>query len=432
MGFIRRQSGVGGAAAACAAVWLWVLLGSIGVGGSALAEGVAEVDAAAALRERAQQLDEAGEHEAAMALYRRSLELDRDDLDAYKRLWALSEARELHDDPALLRGLAEEFPEGTRLRRTAHFLIVYNTSDRFAETRATVLETTYRVYYTQLVRAGYRPLPIERRLVAMLFDERKSYLEYAERADGLKDTATGGYYSSRTNRIAFFNNSAADLLRGRHGAALQRIQRQMQQLERRAFEANRAGRRDQAAALRQRRARLAHEYAAQVNRLNAAAGLNNIASTVHEAVHQLAYNSGIQSRRVRYPFWVSEGLATSFESTHIAADFGPTFENRLRSVRLRQLAARGELMPLGELIAVMRVADDVKSAEQRSDLYAQAWGLFHYLFNRQGEALRAYLRQYATARHGELTDAQLIADFEAAFGTVEQVERAYRAHIAGL
>ena len=35
---------------------------------------------------------------------------------------------------------------------------------------------------------------------------------------------------------------------------------------------------------------------------------------VHEAVHQLAYNSTLQRRMADNPYWVSEGLATYFES----------------------------------------------------------------------------------------------------------------------
>ncbi len=33
-----------------------------------------------------------------------------------------------------------------------------------------------------------------------------------------------------------------------------------------------------------------------------------VATIVHEATHQLAYNSGLQTRFADNPFWVSEGL----------------------------------------------------------------------------------------------------------------------------
>ena len=44
----------------------------------------------------------------------------------------------------------------------------------------------------------------------------------------------------------------------------------------------------------------------------------NVATIIHEATHQLAYNSGMQRRYADNPMWVSEGLATAWLVTVFA------------------------------------------------------------------------------------------------------------------
>ena len=42
-----------------------------------------------------------------------------------------------------------------------------------------------------------------------------------------------------------------------------------------------------------------------------------IATILHEACHQIAFNTGLQTRLGDYPLWVSEGIATFFEATDL-------------------------------------------------------------------------------------------------------------------
>src|SRR4029078_11637531 len=47
-----------------------------------------------------------------------------------------------------------------------------------------------------------------------------------------------------------------------------------------------------------------------------------VATIIHEATHQLAYNSGLEARFADNPFWVSEGIALYFETPDLQSSKG--------------------------------------------------------------------------------------------------------------
>ncbi|MEX2673226.1 MAG: DUF1570 domain-containing protein [Phycisphaeraceae bacterium] len=365
----------------------------------------------------------------AISLYRNFLRKRPAHRQAYRELWALSQEHGMRDTPGLLTSLAEEFPDGTHLRTSDHFLIVYDMPHAWADTRVRLLEQVHDAFYEQLIKAGFQPLPLHERLVCILFASHDDYLAYARQIGVGAMENTGGFYTSAANRVVFFSNRANPQLR-QHGQRLEQMRRQIQQLRAALAEAEQRGDVSRAQNLRNRRIRALQALTQLENQYNAAIGRGNMSQTLHEAAHLLAFNSGIQDRRRAYPLWVSEGLATAFETTNPARPFGPGHDNPSRRHALTEAFNNQRVRPLADLIA-LRATRDIRPAE-RGAVYAQMWGMFHFLWTHHLEALRDHLQAIAS---GELRTGNAEANrqaFEQSFGDLEPLERQWREYVRAM
>jgi hypothetical protein len=235
-----------------------------------------------------------------------------------------------------------------------------------------------------------------------------------------------GYYSTRTNRIAFFND--------RSGPAFTEARDRIQQLRQDVAELNseRRGARRQgdpslARMHRLRIARLHEKINWYRNRRDALAKLSNASKTTHESAHQLAFNTGIQRQGVQYPFWISEGLACNFESPGPGQPFGPYRINLDRRRALHRAAREGRLMPLRKLIGWIGPPSD--DSERTVALYAQSWALFHMLFRQQSGGMRQYLEELAKLPPGPQKPERLRRIFRDAFGSIDRVEQRWQTYL---
>ncbi|QNN24389.1 DUF1570 domain-containing protein [Planctomycetales bacterium ZRK34] len=327
------------------------------------------------------------------------------------------------------QNLAKEFGEGTYLRMTPHYLLVYDTPHAWADSRVELLERAHDAFYSVMNAAGFDPAPIDGRLIGVLFNKHRDYLAYGHKHDGIDVSSAGGYYSPRSNRIAMFNTQSSPQL-AKHRKQIAQLQRQIDQATQRADAAGEAGDMTRAAHYRQIKLRAINQVSLLRNQMQRGAGLNNISQTIHEATHQLAFNSGIQSRYVNNPFWLSEGLATNFETMSPAVPFGPGQDNLVRRRALLKAAKAGQLDPLSKFVGRVQLEGAVKD-DQRERLYAQAWGLFSFLFETRRDALREYMQQVAAGQGGSNSE-QLIANFEKHFGTLKSVGDGFRQWISRL
>ena len=113
---------------------------------------------------------------------------------------------------------------------------------------------------------------------------------------------------------------------------------------------------------------------------------------VHEATHQVAFNTGVHSRIAPAPRWVTEGLATMFESkgVHNSEHF-PDLADRYNDSQLiafRQGIKSGEMR--GKLLTLVDSDDWFKSDPQAA--YAYAWALSFYLMEKRPVAYTSYLK----------------------------------------
>lgn len=310
-----------------------------------------------------------------------------------------------------------------KLFHTPHFTILTDFADDTPDALGQVMEETYRNIFADALALGVRPLPPNTRLVCILFERYQDFTNHIERESGPVSTWAHGYYLIRSNRSVFFHSKDSPIFEEKR--------RQIAEMEDRMDELDGALNRTTGRANRSRinveMRQLEASHAKLADQLGSSADFATDAVTRHEVAHQLLYNIGFQRRDRSYPFWLSEGLATVFELCDKKGNAGPGFVNLSRLYYYRQCKKAGGLMNLAELLRE-RPAEDADT-DRVNESYAQAWALFHFLWNRRPNELRNFLVNLD--REG--TPRDWVAFFRAHFGeNLANVERDFRRHVDSL
>ncbi len=138
-------------------------------------------------------------------------------------------------------------------------------------------------------------------------------------------------------------------------------------------------------------------------------------TAVHEAIHQLAFNTGLHSRIGGNPLWVVEGLAMQFERGQGGYVKTRTSE-RVNTPRLANFDVyRRERRKAGAL-AQMIASDDVFK-NKPLDAYGEAWLLTNYLIETRSQKMGWYLQTLAARNPLEsYPPEERLRDFQANFG----------------
>ncbi len=142
---------------------------------------------------------------------------------------------------------------------------------------------------------------------------------------------------------------------------------------------------------------------------------------MHEAIHQLAFNCNLQRRSRSYPFWFTEGLASSFETGEPRHAFGPLIEQPETDEAVRAASERGALVPIEELVAITDASG--LQSEDASVIYSQSNSLFRYLFRFERENVAAYARALWSSEGGDRDGAAHAKLFREHFGDPSSLER---------
>lgn len=308
---------------------------------------------------------------------------------------------------------------------TSRFVVFSNADAHWTRTHADHLERAHHQFQRFASRLGLEPMPLRHKLVCIVFSGVERFSEFARLHDGVENDWATGYYSPRHDWVVFYDPASSPAVDGarqsladRKDAAAElnlaanRAQGKGQHAE--AFELN--------TELTQSRRRIQSEETL----VDAFVRDEALATVTHEAVHQLLYHTGVQSRRVRYPTWVSEGLATCFETTKPNQAFGPGHEVAARRHRFDQLLGENQLLPLAELLAIDNLTDLTES--QIDAIYHQGYALVNWMSRFQREDLRRYLEALALQPSGTVDATRHLAIFESCFGKVETLERAWLRH----
>lgn len=175
-------------------------------------------------------------------------------------------------------------------------------------------------------------------------------------------------------------------------------------------------------------------YAATSNRVyvvapqNARTARDIDVNLLHEVGHQLAFNRGLMGRLTDVPLWLSEGVAMLTEQPGPRGQltgFDRVGRNpsRLRDFRRTPV----ESYPLADLITAEKRP---RFTGFRRAEYALSWSLTYFLYRQKRAELDRYVAGIASLPLGvEYGKEARLADFEAAFGLIREVEREWRAFL---
>ncbi len=219
---------------------------------------------------------------------------------------------------------------------TDHYVICSDGNPIFAEMCGRLLETVHDRFF-EFFRGSHSITlrPLQGHLPVMVFSSVEDYRRFAADQHPDVDFAdTPGYYSVRDNQILLTEMvSAAAELRSESA-----IRRKLSQSPR------------------------------------------QIATIVHEAVHQLAFNTGLHVRLADNPLWLTEGLAVWFEPASPRAKLlwsRPGQVNPVHHPAFQHFSRGGRLhVPLEGLLSANESFAGEKTV---AAAYAESWALTAYL-----------------------------------------------------
>ncbi len=282
----------------------------------------------------------------------------------------------------MIASLRAEFGNGFRIHTTNRYIICYSSSLVFAKSCGTLFErlsNAFTNYFEQ--QANIAVQPNEYPLVAIVFGDEQEFLAHAARELGDEMARNViGYYSFLSNRMILFDMRAA------------------------------AGR----GALMNPKPKRPQPGAGDINMFAQV----NIATIIHEATHQLAYNTGFHQRFSDNPLWLAEGMGMFFEApnrqTAAWKGIGEVNRPRLDLFREQHFGPGSRPVDLPRLVRDDEILRDKNTALAA---YADSWALVFFLMKTHREQFFEYL---AILRKkpplAEDTPAQRLADFKAAFG----------------
>ncbi len=280
---------------------------------------------------------------------------------------------------ALGRQLLQDLPTGFETYSTHHYLICHNTSREYAVWCGALFERLYKAFTNYWTRKGIKLHEPEFPLVAIVFNSPQAYARHSQEELGKAGDSIIGYYSLRTNRITMYDLTGVESLRApgdRRGSQ------------------------------------------AQINRLLSRPESEQLVATIiHEATHQIAFNTGLQTRFADIPLWVSEGLAMYFETPDLQSSKGWRTIGAINASRLERIREYLTQRPAGSLASL--VGDDKRIRDTRTalDAYAEAWALNYYLIHQHPRKYQAYLQRLAEKKPLIWDDPQArLQEFRAAFG----------------
>lgn len=300
---------------------------------------------------------------------------------------------------AELASLKTFLDDSYSFHQTQHFAVAHSFDTSWAERTGELLEEAYAHFFRMYREHGFGPVESSEQMVWVCFRTREQFDTYAGDQDKLRATPLDAYYSARTNRVALIR-------RGQRPAAG-------------ASPAVRTASTEDVALY-------GSSAPAEMPKLFLPSF--DLARSSHELAHQLAFNSGLQARRVMYPIWLSEGLATHFEA-YAVAQLGEGAPKRNRRSYLAEAHREGKLLPMSRFLtmtAVPRGEDEVACA------YAQAWGVYDWLFTTRREALKQYMVALAAAEPGERSQHVMRQEFLDAFGSLAPLKESWEEYLEGL
>lgn len=279
----------------------------------------------------------------------------------------------------LARQLLAGLPRGFEVHETQNYLILYNTSKGYAQWCGSLFERLFLAFNNYWERRGFQLAKPEFPLVAIVFAERSTYVKYSQPELGEAADAIIGYFSLRTNRMTMYD--------------LTGVEQFARTLDRRAS-------------------------AAQINQILARPDAERtVATIVHEATHQIAFNCGLHQRFSDCPLWFSEGIAVYFEAPDLNSSKGWKTIGAVNRVRLEQFRSYLKARPADSLVSLISKDDRLRGTKTAPDAYAEAWALTYFLNRQRPKEYVDYLSMLSKKKPLFWDDPEArLSEFKAAFG----------------
>ncbi len=261
-----------------------------------------------------------------------------------------------------MRGqLQKEFGRQFEVSGTGNYLVVHPAGQR--DRWAGRFEELFRSFVHYFSVRGMRPAAPEFPLVAVVFHSQQDFAKYVQQTGGTAAPQILGLYSPRTNRVMLY-----DMTQGQSDDATWHV---------------------------------------------------NAETIIHEATHQMAFNTHIHSRFAMPPRWAGEGLAMLFEAPGVwNARRHPNQVDRINRSRLdlfrQYLQAQ---RPKGNLAQFVSQSDKI-FATAPAIAYAEAWALTFFLSEKEPARYLKYLAKTAAREPLKTyTKAEQLQEFTDVFGS---------------
>ncbi len=276
--------------------------------------------------------------------------------------------------------LLDEFGEGFQVKTTEHFIFVSDASEGYVDWCGRLFESLEEGFRLYARRNGIELTDRGEPLIVVVFARQTEFIRYASVETGSPDKLAA-YYNMQTNRVALYDLSNVE------GTGV-------------------------SASSRRRRSTLV-ETREILSRPNAAF---NVATIVHEATHQIAFNRGVFLRTGPVALWAAEGLSLVFETPNGHATqggwgFRGSFPKNERMINLFRSKIDSMEDPFRTIVAQENFYQNLEGS------YAASWALFYYLYKKNPNALAKYMSHIASKSPCVVYPAQdRLKDFEEFFG----------------
>jgi hypothetical protein len=261
---------------------------------------------------------------------------------------------------AEVRGqLLREFGRGFEVSGTGHYLVVHPAGQR--QQWAQRFEQLYRSFHQYFTSRGIPTSQAKFPLVAVVMPDFASYREAAAKEGVRASPGLVGFYSPQSNRVMMYDMTSINP---------------------------------------------SLEFSDE-----------SMATLIHEATHQTAFNAGIHTRMAPQPKWLVEGLATMFEAPGVwNSRENPRLADRVVTQRLKEFEQYVKAGRTPNSLAQF-ISTDEAYHRRPGSAYGEGWALCFYLVETRPREFARYLQQVASRSPEDPYPAQdRLAHFQAAFG----------------